>query len=168
MSLRQLFWAAALGLTGGVGTAQARDVDLQWSVTIGTPVYAQPIVRLAQPAPGYFQPAPVYVQPEPVYQPHGHWPASRWEANRWEAHQWETNRWQAHRWEGSRWQASRWDRDADGIPDRHDRLYNPRWDRDGDGIPNRHDYHDSSQRGEFRGGGAHRPDRHGGHGRYRD
>ena len=163
MSLRQLFWAAAMGLTGGVGTAQARDVDLQWSVTIGTPVYAQPIVRHARPAPAYFRPAPVYVQPAPVYQPHGHWPASRWQASRWDA-----SRWEAHRWEASRWQASRWDRDADAIPDRHDRLYNPRWDRDGDGIPNRHDYHDNSQRGEFRGGGAYRPDRHAGQGRYRD
>lgn len=32
-----------------------------------------------------------------------------------------------------------WDRDGDGIPNRHDRLYNPAWDVDGDGIPNRHD-----------------------------
>jgi hypothetical protein len=32
-----------------------------------------------------------------------------------------------------------WDRDGDGIPNRHDRVYNPRWDVDGDGIPNRHD-----------------------------
>ena len=34
---------------------------------------------------------------------------------------------------------SHWDRDGDGIPNRHDRVYNPRWDRDGDGIPNRRD-----------------------------
>ena len=27
---------------------------------------------------------------------------------------------------------------GDGIPDRHDRVYNPRWDVDGDGIPSRH------------------------------
>ena len=153
MSLRQWFLPVALCLTGGVGTAQARDVDVRWSVTIGTPVYAQPIVRVAQPAPAYFRTVPVYVQPELAYQPHGHWPAGRW---------------QASRWQGSPWQASRWDRDADGIPDRHDRLYNPRWDRDGDGITNRHDDHDDSQRGEFRGGGAHRPDRHPGQGRYRD
>ena len=31
------------------------------------------------------------------------------------------------------------DRDHDGIPNRHDRVYNPRWDRDGDGVPNRYD-----------------------------
>lgn len=34
---------------------------------------------------------------------------------------------------------TRWDVDGDGIPNRHDRVYNPRWDVDGDGIPNRHD-----------------------------
>jgi hypothetical protein len=34
---------------------------------------------------------------------------------------------------------ARWDVDGDGIPNRHDRRYNPRWDRDGDGIPNRYD-----------------------------
>ncbi len=36
-----------------------------------------------------------------------------------------------------------WDRDGDGIPNRHDRLYNPAWDRDGDGVPNRRDRHDN-------------------------
>ena len=181
MSLRQ-FLAAALCLTGGVGTAQARDVDVQWSVTIGTPVYAQPNVWVAQPAPVYFRAVPVYIQPEPAYQPHGHWSAGRWQAGRWQAGRWQASRWQASPWQPSPWQASprqvsRWDRDADGIPNRQDRLYNPRWDRDGDGIPNRHDdhddhddhdEHDDSQRGEFRGGGAHRPDRHTGQGRYRD
>ncbi len=150
MSHRKLFLTAALCLTGGVGTAQARDVDVQWSVTIGTPVYAGPIVQFVPPAPVYFRPVPVpapiavYVQPEQRYLPPGRWPAARW-------------------------QATRWDRDADGIPDRHDRLYNPRWDRDGDGIPNRRDDHDDTQRGDFRGsGGAARPGRHGGQGRQGD
>ncbi len=36
----------------------------------------------------------------------------------------------------------RWDVDGDGIPNRHDRIYNPRWDRDGDGVPNRYDRND--------------------------
>ena len=155
MSHRQRIWAAALCLAGAVGTAQARDVDVQWSVTIGTPVYAQPIVPYAQPVVRYVQPVPVYrrsvpvhVQPVQVYQPPGHWPAPRW-------------------------QASRWDRDADGIPNHHDRLYNPRWDRDGDGVPNRRDRYDNTQRdnpprGELRGGGAQRPDRRSGQGRYGD
>jgi hypothetical protein len=41
---------------------------------------------------------------------------------------------------------TRWDRDGDGIPNRHDRFYNPPWDRDGDGVPNRYDRHDDSRR----------------------
>ncbi len=40
----------------------------------------------------------------------------------------------------------RWDADGDGIPNRHDRVYNPRWDRDGDGIPNRYDRHPDGAR----------------------
>ena len=44
-------------------------------------------------------------------------------------------------------QPTRWDRDGDGIPNRHDRVYNPRWDRDGDGVPNRYDRHDNSRHG---------------------
>lgn len=36
---------------------------------------------------------------------------------------------------------TRWDRDGDGIPNQHDRFYNPRWDVDGDGIPNHRDRH---------------------------
>lgn len=43
-----------------------------------------------------------------------------------------------------------WDRDGDGIPNRHDRLYNPRWDRDGDGVPNRYDGYDNRRRGPRR------------------
>ncbi len=35
----------------------------------------------------------------------------------------------------------RGDADGDGVPNRHDRVYNPRWDRDGDGTPNRYDRH---------------------------
>ncbi len=38
------------------------------------------------------------------------------------------------------------DDDADGIPNRYDRVYNPRWDRDGDGIPNRHDAYPNDPR----------------------
>lgn len=58
-----------------------------------------------------------------------------------------------------------WDRDRDGIPDRHDRTYNPRWDRDGDGIANRHDRHPDGRRGHGRGdrdgdGVPNRHDRH--------
>jgi hypothetical protein len=106
--------AAALTLTGAVaaGAAHARD-DVQWSVTVGTPVYTQPAPVYA-PAPVYVRPAPVVVQPAPVVRYRDSW------------------RYGYH-------QPTRWDADGDGIPNRRDRLYNPRWDVDGDGVPNRHD-----------------------------
>ena len=43
------------------------------------------------------------------------------------------------------------DRDGDGIPNRHDRVYNPRWDVDGDGVPNRYDRHDRRYEPPVRG-----------------
>ena len=64
--------------------------------------------------PIYSQPRPVYRQPYPVY-PQRYYPARAYQ------------------------QPTRWDRDGDGIPNRHDPVFNPRWDRDGDGIPNRYD-----------------------------
>jgi hypothetical protein len=114
MSKSKLFVTVALGLTGalGVGMAQARGADVQWSVTIGTPVYTQPVPVYVRPLPVYTRPAPVWVQPAPVYQRRGMY-----------------------------LQPTRADRDGDGIPNRRDRLYNPQWDRDGDGIPNRYDQH---------------------------
>jgi hypothetical protein len=56
---------------------------------------------------------------------------------------------------------TRWDRDGDGIPNRHDRVYNPRWDRDGDGIPNRYDRHPRVH--DDRNHAGHRHDRHAWH-----
>jgi hypothetical protein len=118
MSKSKLLIAAAiaLGATLGAGAVQARDYnDVQWSVTIGSPVgvpvYTAPRVVHAQPV--YVHQQPVYVQPQPVY---GHV--------------------REHRGYG---QPTRWDRDGDGIPNRHDRRYNPRWDIDGDGVANRYD-----------------------------
>ena len=128
MTLTKTLAAAALLLAGGLATAaaQARDVDLQWSITIGSPGYdrSAPVVvaapRIYGPAPIY-SPAPVWGQrvvvlPEPVrtvgYSEHHHHP---------------------------HWRPSRRDADGDGIPNRYDRVYNPRWDRDGDGVPNRRD-----------------------------
>jgi len=102
--------SAALGMSA----AQARDLDVQWSVTIGTPVYRQPVPVYTAPPPVYTVPAPVYRAPVVVFRPtfvpivHYRRPTA-------------------------------WDRDGDGIPNRHDRLYNPVWDRDGDGIPNHRD-----------------------------
>ena len=115
MSRRNIL-VAALALTGALGAGMAhaqRNDDVQWSVTIGTPVYTQPIYRQA---PVYRQPMPVYSAPAPVY-----------EYGRHDHYQ----------------QPTRWDRDGDGIPNRVDRVYNPRWDRDGDGIPNRYDRWDN-------------------------
>ena len=126
---------AAAGL-GSAGLAQARDVDVQWSVTIGSPlgiyapqaqIYRAPIL-VAQPVyrpyPGY-QSHPVY----PVYQPY-----------------------RVH---------GRADADRDGIPNRYDRVYNPRWDRDGDGIPNLDDaYPNDARNGHgWRGHDSRRDDR---------
>lgn len=115
MSKSKLLTAAAiaLGATLSAGAAQASHDDVQWSVTIGSPVgvpvYTAPRVVHTQPV--YVTPQPVYVQPQPRYV-------------------------REHR--GYR-QPTRWDRDGDGIPNRHDTRYNPRWDIDGDGIANRHD-----------------------------
>ncbi len=118
------FIASALAMAGvlGTGAAHAGHADVQWSVTvgapIGVPVYTQPGRFAAYPAPVYVQPAPVHVQPYPAYRdghraPHGPQRYYR--------------------------EPTRWDRDGDGIPNRHDRVYNPRWDVDGDGVPNRYD-----------------------------
>jgi hypothetical protein len=114
MNKSKWFLCAALALTGtlGTGMAQAQTPHVQWSITIGTPVYVRPAPVIVQPLPVYRLPVPVRVQPFPVYP------------------------------RGAYWRPTRWDRDGDGIPNRHDRRYNPRWDRDGDGKPNRDDRHD--------------------------
>jgi hypothetical protein len=114
-SKKWILAAVALTATLGAGLAQAHGRDnVQWSVTIGTPVYSQPVY--GQPVYGQpvYDTAPVFVEPSYGYS-YGR---------------------------GYR-QPTRWDRDGDGIPNRYDRVYNPRWDRDGDGIPNRYDRHDN-------------------------
>jgi hypothetical protein len=113
--------ALAVAGLSAASLAQARgDVDVQWSVTIGSPVgiyapqphlHRAPVI-VAQPV---YRPYPVY-QAYPVYPVH-----------------------QPYRAGG------RGDADRDGIPNRYDRVYNPRWDRDGDGIPNRYDRRDHRQ-----------------------
>jgi hypothetical protein len=123
---------AVLGLAAalGAGSAMARS-DVQWSVTIGAPVYPAYPEYPAYPVygpPVYSQPAPVIVRPAypvyaaPVYVDRAYYPRHR-----------------SH--------PSHWDRDGDGIPNRYDRVYNPRWDRDGDGVPNRYDRHDDRRWG---------------------
>ena len=113
---------AALGLAGALcaGAASARGNDVQWSVTIGAPVYSQPAPVYGTPV--YTAPAPVYTAP--VY-------GDRHDYGRGYDHGYQ--------------RPTRWDRDGDGIPNRYDRVYNPAWDRDGDGIPNRYDRYDNNR-----------------------
>jgi len=131
MSMSKLLITAALALAGALGTglAQARGSDeVQWSVTIGTPI-GVPVYT--QPAHVYTQPAPVYAPAYPVYQQRPYYQRSRWD----------------HDGDGIPNRYDRvynppWDRDGDGIPNRHDRYDNSRHDRDGDGIPNWQDRRD--------------------------
>lgn len=113
MNSRKLIVGALfVAATLSTGLAQARDHnDVQWSVTIGAPIG---VPLYSQPYPGYSQPYPVHAQPYAFYLQR-HDPARAYQ------------------------QPTRWDRDGDGIPNRHDTVYNPRWDRDGDGISNRYD-----------------------------
>src|SRR5580765_2308150 len=73
MSKSKFIVAAALALTGalGAGMAQAHGGDdVQWSVTIGTPVYGRQ-------APVYVEPAVVYGRPG--YRDHGYRQPTRWD-----------------------------------------------------------------------------------------
>jgi hypothetical protein len=116
--------ALALAAALSAGAAQARDADVRWSVTIGSPVYSVPAPVYSVPAPVYVRPQPVYyVAPPPVY--YAPLPAYGYAVPAAPVARYRI--------------ATYWDRDGDGIPNRHDRVYNPAWDRDGDGIPNRHD-----------------------------
>jgi hypothetical protein len=138
--------ALALSAALGAGAAQARDADVQWSVTIGSPVYGHRAPVVTVPVyPAY----PVYRQHAPIYAP------IRYQAPR----QWDRdgdgipNR-------HDRYYNPAWDRDGDGIPNRHDRAYNPRWDRDGDGVPNRYERpHNNPHRDNDRDGVPNRWDR---------
>lgn len=135
MSKTKLFVAGALALAGtlAAGLAQARGGDVQWSVTIGTPigvpVYTQPVY---QPAPVYV-PAPVVVRPAPVYGVPVYRESRYYHGDH--------DGYRGYRDGRGYREPTRWDRDGDGVPNRYDGVYNPRWDRDGDGIPNRYDRH---------------------------
>ena len=148
---RKTLIVGALALAGSlaVGVAQARG-DVQWSVTIGgpigVPVYSQPYPVYSQPYPVYSQPYPVYSQPYPVYsQPALVYtqPAPVYLRPVPVYSQPYPQRWRGH---VQYQEPTRWDRDGDGIPNRHDRLYNPRWDRDGDGVPNRQEGYERYER----------------------
>ena len=115
MSLKKLIIAtAALTATLGAGLAQAHGgADVQWSVTIGAPVFA---------APAYVAPYPVYRQPAPAY---GYRHDSYQHPTRWDRDgDGIPNRY-------DRVYNPRWDRDGDGVPNRYDRWDNTRQQRDG-------------------------------------
>ena|SRR5438105_12151909 len=110
LSKKLILATVALTATLGAGIAQAhgRD-DVQWSVTIGAPVYSEPVYGQA------YTPAPVYVEPAPVYSRgwNGYRRPTRWDIdgdgipNRYDPVY-----------------NPRWDRDGDGIPNRYDRYDN--------------------------------------------
>ena len=117
--------AATGALGAGAAQAQHNDVDVRWSVTIGS----------AHGAP-FFLPAPVIVQqPRAVvrHQPVQPVRVAYRQPTRNDADgDGIPNRY-------DRVYNPEWDVDGDGIPNRRDRAYTPAWDRDGDGVPNRHD-----------------------------
>lgn len=116
----------ALVLTLLAGTlaasaAQAGGPEVQWSLRLATPTIRLP-GHVVLPLPPIPVPRVVVVQPDrddayhpPRYgQGHGraYGPGYGWGYG---------------------------DADHDGVPNRHDPVYNPRYDRDGDGVPNRYD-----------------------------
>jgi hypothetical protein len=121
-------------LLGAAGAAQARGPEVQWSVTIGTPVITLPAPVVLPPVAYYPAPAPAPVvvvpAPRPVYWPHGGYRDPR-----------------------------HWDADGDGIPNRHDRVYNPWWDRNGNGVPDRREWRHGPHGDRDRDGIPNRHDR---------
>ena len=141
MNSKHLALALALSSTLAAGAAHAGGrPEVQWSVTIGSPhvgvmvgvpiyaprVYAEPVYETVyepvyRPIYGRHVPAPRYYPQPVVVVPQRGVHGAGWH--------------HGHR-------GVYRDADHDGIPNRHDRDYNPRWDRDGDGVPNHHDRHD--------------------------
>ena len=124
------------------GLAQARSpVDVQWQVTIGSPVSGYPMHGGVVVSAPVYLPPPVLVVPryqpqyEPQYQPHYQPQYEPQYQPHYQPHY--QPRYQPR--PAPYCEPTRWDVDGDGIPNRYDRVYNPRWDRDGDGIPNRYE-----------------------------
>lgn len=133
--------AFALAGTLAAGAAQAGSrADVHWAVSIGSPqigvLVGSPVVELRDYTPRVYAPrvyaprvyapqvyAPRFYAPQ-VYVPRAYAPPVYVVPGR-----------AVHR---TGWQ----DADRDGIPNRHDRVYNPRWDLDGDGVPNRYERRD--------------------------
>lgn len=141
---------AVVAILGALAStaAHARGGEVQWSVTVGMPAVTLPVPVLTLPVPGpvVVAPAPrsqvVYVPDRdvPVY-PAGH-PYGGYRDHR-----------------GYR-EPTRWDVDGDGIPNRHDRLYNPVWDRNGNGVPDRREARRGPYGDRDRDGIPNRYDRH--------
>lgn len=103
-----------LGGLAAMQPAQARP-DVQWSVTIGAPVYAAP-VYVPAPRPVYVQPAPVVYAP-PAYGYYYEERGPRWSPPAYHHHH--------HHHGGGRYR----DSDRDGVPDRWDRRPENPWRR---------------------------------------
>ena len=127
---------AALAALSTAGVAQARSDDVD--VRWQITIGSPAPVRVHAPAPVVVA-APVYA-PMPVYpavpRRVGYGPSRAWDADG-----------DGIPTRHDRVYNPRWDIDGDGIPNHRDRLYNPRWDVDGDGVPNRYDRDD---RGGYR------------------
>jgi hypothetical protein len=137
MVMNKLLGAAALAAIGGFGVdaAEAREVDVQWSVTIGSPYYALPAPAVVYP-PIYRAPVAGYYGGHRGYQTPRYWDRDGdGIPNRFD-----------HRYN------PRWDRDGDGIPNRYDRHPNGGWNQGGHGWQGGRGGHDG--RGD--GGGGHR------------
>ena len=148
------------------GLAQARSpVDVQWQVTIGSPVGGYPVYGGVVVSAPVYLPPPVVVVPryQPPYQPQ-YQPSSQpyYQPQYQPEYQPQYRPQHQPRPEPAYCQPTRWDVDGDGIPNRYDRVYNPRWDRDGDGIPNRRDRRDRDDHDsrEDRGHGSRHDVRH--------
>ena len=125
MNIRKIAIAAALAAAAlGSGAAHARG-DVQWSVTVASP-------ELRLPGGGVVYLPPIPLPRAVVVQP-------RHDVEYRDAPRHDVEYRDAPRHGGGYREPRRWDVDGDGIPNRHDRVYNPRWDRDGDGVPNRYD-----------------------------
>ena len=112
MSKSKWFVFSALALAGMLGAGAARaghGADVQWSVTIGTPVYTRP-------APVIVQPHPVYRVGVPYHRPYRDHRVYRG-PTRWDVDG-----------DGIANRHDR-DRDGDGIPNWHDRHDGRNWRR---------------------------------------
>lgn len=129
--------AAALAALTMASSAHARDrVDVQWQVTVGNAGVVLPLPPLP-PLPRIVvrpadPPRQAHYPSYPVHQP-APYPASH------PGYGYGDRDRDGIPNRHDRTYNPRWEVDGDGIPNRHDRVYNPRWDRDGDGVPNRYD-----------------------------